>query len=326
MVFQASCLEAYEASQVARGFSQTTMDNWSGVLERFLAACGRPAWEVTREDVDRVVAGLVAQGLAASTRRGYVQAFKGFHAFLVARKAAEIEAAFGVRLVDPVDEFNAARHVGADSASAKPPPSPQRMEEFFDFLKDRVATARKYVAAGRDYALFRTLYLAGLRAEEAASLDRSDVHFGRGTFGKLHVRFGKGAKGSGPRPRWVPMLDGLDLVLRWYLADVRGRFPDGPVLLCDESGGRMAAATIRNRLRHLMSVEGRPESEWFSPHGMRRACATHNYERGVDLVAIQQLLGHWTVASTMRYVRPSETFIEDAYQRAISSTVSELTG
>ena len=46
----------------------------------------------------------------------------------------------------------------------------------------------------------------------------------------------------------------------------------------------MAAATIRNRLRHLMSVEGRPEVEWFSPHGMRRACATHNNERGVDLV------------------------------------------
>ena len=122
MVFHASCLEAYEASQVARGFSQTTMDNWSGVLDRFLAACGRPAWEVTREDVDRVVAGLVAQGLAASTRRGYVQAFKGFHAFLAARKATEIEAAFGVRLVDPVDEFNAARHVGADS----PRPSRRR--------------------------------------------------------------------------------------------------------------------------------------------------------------------------------------------------------
>jgi integrase/recombinase XerD len=178
--FQTACLEAYEASQVARGFSQTTMDNGAGALERFLAACGRPAWEVTCEDVDRVVAGLAGQGLAASTRRGYVQAFKSFHTFLVARKAAEIEAAFGVRLVDPVDEFNAARHVALDTPSAKPPPSVERMEEFFGFLKGRIATARKYVAAGRDYALFRTLYLAGLRAEEAASLDRSDVHFGAG--------------------------------------------------------------------------------------------------------------------------------------------------
>jgi hypothetical protein len=74
----------------------------------------------------------------------------------------------------------------------------------------------------------QTLYHAGLRADEAAQLERSDVHFGRGPFGKLHVRFGKAAPTSGPRPRWVPMLDGLDLVLRWFLQDVRGKFPDSP--------------------------------------------------------------------------------------------------
>lgn len=64
----------------------------------------------------------------------------------------------------------------------------------------------------------------------------------------------------------------------------------------------------------------------FSPHTLRHACATRNYERGVDLVAIQQMLGHWHVGTTMRYVTPSATFIEDAYRRAISGTLSELTG
>ncbi|QTJ70935.1 site-specific integrase (plasmid) [Rhodococcus sp. ZPP] len=324
--FQAECVEAFVASWTARGFAASTIANDVGVLERMLAGLGRPVWEVTAADVDRVVGELASSGRAVSTRRNYLQVFKGFHRFLEVRKAAEIEAAFGVRLACPLDEFNAARHVSDDAPSADAPPAPERVAGFFEFLKVRIATARKYGPAARDYALFRTLYHAGVRAEEVVMLDRGDVHFGRGTFGKLHVRFGKGARGSGPRPRWVPMLDGLDLVLRWYLDDVRGRFPDSSVLLCDESGGRMAAATIRNRLRHLMSVEGRPEAEWFSPHAMRRACATHNYERGVDLVAIQQLLGHWTVASTMRYVRPSETFIEDAYQRAISSTLTELTG
>lgn len=324
--FQAECVEAFVASWTARGFADSTIVNDVGVLERMLVALGRPVWEVSAADVDRVVGELASSGRAASTRRNYLQVFKGFHRFLEVRKAAEIEAAFGVRLACPLDEFNSARHVGDDSPSVDAPPAPERVAAFFEFLRQRIATARKYGPAARDYALFRTLYHAGVRAEEVVMLDRGDVHFGRGTFGKLHVRFGKGAKGSGPRPRWVPMLDGLDLVLRWYLEDVRGRFPDSSALLCDESGGRMAAATIRNRLRHLMSVEGRPEAEWFSPHAMRRACATHNYERGVDLVAIQQLLGHWTVASTMRYVRPSETFIEDAYQRAISSTLTELTG
>ena len=72
--------------------------------------------------------------------------------------------------------------------------------QFFEFLRVRIATARKFGPAGRDYALFRTLYHAGLRADETASLELQDLHFGRGPFGKIHVRFGKGTRGSGPRP------------------------------------------------------------------------------------------------------------------------------
>ena len=151
------------------------------------------------------------------------------------------------------------------------------------------------------------------------------VHFNRGPFGKLHVRLGKGARGSGPRPRWVPMLDQLDELLRWYLAEARPRFREkGPVLFCDESGGVMAFGTIRNRLAYLQQLEGSPLEERFSPHALRRACATRNYERGVDLVAIQQMLGHWHVGTTMRYVQPSSTFVEDAYVRAVSDTLAEL--
>jgi site-specific recombinase XerD len=243
---------------------------------------------------------------------------------LVARKAAEIEARFGVRLVDPVDEFNAARHVGNDSPSTRPPPTPERMEEFFGFLRERIATARKFGPAGRDYALFRTLYHAGLRADEAASLELADLHFDRGPFGKIHVRFGKGARGSGPRPRWVPMLDHVDLILRWFLDDVRPRMPESKALFCDEAGGVLHRGTVRKRLHHLLTLEGCSDVQWFSPHGLRHACATHNYERGVDLVAIQQMLGHWHVGTTMRYVTPSATFIEDAYRRAVSATLSEL--
>lgn len=323
--FQASCVEAFVASWSARGFSPVTIENNTGVLERFLELLGVPAWEAGAEDIDRVVGELVARQMAASTRRGYVQAFKDFHRFLVARKAAEIEATFGVVLADPVDEFNAARHVGNDgSPSTRPPPTPERMEEFFGFLRERVATARKFGAAGRDYALFRTLYHCGLRSDEAASLEQSDLHFDRGPFGKIHVRFGKAARGSGPRPRWVPMLDQLDLVLRWYLDDVRPRMAGSEALFCDEGGGVLHRGTIRNRLRYLLELEGRADVGRFSPHGLRHACATRNYERGVDLVAIQQMLGHWHVGTTMRYVTPSSTFIEDAYRRAVSTALAEL--
>jgi integrase/recombinase XerD len=115
--FQAGCVEAFVASWSVRGFSTTTIDNDVGVLERMLEALGRPAWDVTAADIDRVVGALATSGRAVSTRRNYLQVFKGFHRFLEVRKAVEIEAAFGVRLVCPVDEFNAARHVGEDSGS-----------------------------------------------------------------------------------------------------------------------------------------------------------------------------------------------------------------
>ena len=60
--FQDECVQAYLASWVARGFSPVTIENDAGVL----ALLGRPAWEVTVEDVDRVVGELAAQGLALS--------------------------------------------------------------------------------------------------------------------------------------------------------------------------------------------------------------------------------------------------------------------
>lgn len=324
VAYQSMLIEGYVASQVARGYSELTIDNGTGTLERFLTLCERPVWEVQREDVDRVVGSLAAAGLSTATRRGYVSIFKGFFAFLVARKATEIEAFFGLRLEDPIDEFNAARHVGAESPNVTPPPTPQRMEEFFAFLRDRVATSRKFAPAARDYALYRTLYHAGVRSAEAVGLDIADVHFARGPFGKLHVRHGKATKGSGPRPRWVPMLDNLELVLTWFVNDIRPRFADGPALFCDEGGRSMHHGTVRNRLAYLHGLEGRPPAERFSPHALRHACATHNYERGMDLVAIQQMLGHWHIGTTMRYVAPSSTFIEDAYRRAVSDTLSEL--
>ena len=325
VAFQRACVDGYVAAQVAQGFSAVTIENATGVLERFLVLAARPAWEITEHDVDRVVAELVARGVGQTTRRGYLQAFRGFFAFLEARRAADIDIAFGCRLVDPLDRFNRARHVGSDSPEQRPPPTVERCETFFAFLRDRFEGARKWAPAARDYALFRTLFHAGLRAAEAASLEVRDVHFERGPFGKLHVRVGKGARGSGPRPRWVPMLDSLDELLRWFLADVRPRFREpGPVLFCDESGGRLGQGTIRNRLRHLQALEGAPQEQRFSPHALRRACATRIYERGVDLVAIQQMLGHWHVGTTMRYVQPSSTFVEDAYVRALSDTLAAL--
>ena len=106
--------------------------------------------------------------------------------------------------------------------------------------------------------------------------------------------------------------------------------------LGDHPGGRRPGGGFLGRGGHrgldpahllagvLLDLEGRPAADRFTPHTLRHACATHNYERGVDLVAIQQLLGHWQIGTTMRYVSPSATFVEDAYRRAVSGTLGKL--
>lgn len=323
--FEACCVDRWHDSLVARSYSQRTIDGSLPVLERFLVQCGCPVWDVTRDDIDRVMVNLADGGIAPSTRAGYLQIFKNFHVFVAARFAVEIEHRFGVVIADPVDAFNRPVNVGFGVGASRPPPTVERLSEFFGFMRDQIATARKYATAGRDYTIFRTLYHAGLRSDEAARLAVSDVHLDRGPFGKLHVRFGKGTRTSGPRARWVPLLDELDLILSWYLADVRPRFGTvSEALFCDEAGGAIHTGTVGNRLRVALNAERCGPDGHFSPHDLRRACATHNYERGVDLVAIQQLLGHWQIGTTMRYVTPSSTFIEDAYRRALSANLAEL--
>lgn len=66
--FQADCVDAYVCSWAARGFSHVTIDNDTGVLERMLSALGKPAWEVTAEDIDRVVGAMATDGKASTTR------------------------------------------------------------------------------------------------------------------------------------------------------------------------------------------------------------------------------------------------------------------
>lgn len=104
-------------------------------------------------------AGCVEAFVALWSARGFspvtVENDIGFHRCLEVRKAAEIRALFEVRLICPVDEFNASRHFADDSPAMLPPLTPERVAGFFEFLKARIATARKYVIDDLDHARSR---------------------------------------------------------------------------------------------------------------------------------------------------------------------------
>ncbi|MFJ8162533.1 tyrosine-type recombinase/integrase [Streptomyces sp. NPDC096136] len=325
-VFQAECAEAFARSWVVRGFAPTTVRGYTSLLTRVLGRFDCPVWAVKAEDVDEMFHALVVEGLAAGTRRQYLQVLRDFHAFVAQRYGAQVRARFAVSVGDGgLDRFNRVRHAGDDAAMG-PPPGKERLQGFFSFVRSQVAVASDYRAAARDYAMLRTPYHSALRVSELVRLDLCDVHPGLGPSGKLHVRFGKAANASGPRPRWAPMLEGLDRILAWYLADVRPLFPATSALFCDEDGQSLKTGMVRDRLARILDLEGVGWDERFTPHALRRACATHQYERGMDLIAVQQLLGHRHIASTMAYVKPSQRFVEDAWQRATDAAVRALAG
>ncbi|MFF1408150.1 tyrosine-type recombinase/integrase [Streptomyces sp. NPDC058294] len=300
------------------------MQAYTSLLRRVVSCFERPVWEIEPGEVDGMLGSLVAAGRAPGTRRQYLQMLRAFHAFLQHRYAAEIRVRFGVAVGDPLDAFNRLRHVQDEAPARGLPPTAERVAAFFTFTRARLATTGDYRAAARDYALLRTLYHSALRVSELVRLEQGDIHPLLGPSGKLHVRFGKAAKASGPRPRWTPMLDGLDRILAWYQADVRPLYPSGAPLFCDAQGHALKPGAGRDRLARLLDTEGCSRPERFTPHALRRACATHHYERGMDLLAVQQLLGHRHIASTMAYVRPSHTFIEDAWRRATAGALTAL--
>ncbi len=86
--------------------------------------------------------------------------------------------------------------------------------------REELASCRKFAPTARNYAAVRLMAEVGLRVNEARSLDVADVKWELGRFGKLHVRMGKGALGSGPRERMVPLIDNALASLGWFVEDV----------------------------------------------------------------------------------------------------------
>jgi len=120
------------------------------------------------------------------------------------------------------------------------------------------------------------------------------------------------------------MLDDLALVLHWFVDDVRPRFKvAGPVVFCDEGGGELSSAPSATGWRTWSKLKVAPPRSASAPWAPPCLC-TRKLRTRRRLVAIQQTARHWTVGTTMRYVTPSSTFVEDAYRRAVSEVLGDL--
>jgi integrase/recombinase XerC len=164
----------------------------------------------------------------------------------------------------------------------------------------------------RDQALFETLYSSGARVSEVVGLNIEDVDLHEGVATVL----GKGAK-----ERIVPLGSPAVAALRAYTDSL----PDtaGP-LFRNHRGRRLTARSVERLVaRSSRELVNFPR---ISPHGLRHSFATHLLDGGVDLRAIQELLGHASLSTTQRYTHVALDRVMEAYDKAHPRARAEARG
>jgi integrase/recombinase XerC len=205
-----------------------------------------------------------------------------------------------------VMEANPARVVPTPRAP-KPLPEVVGATDVAELLDALPATS----AGRRDRAALELLYAAGLRVSELVGLDLDDVDLSR----RLARVIGKGNK-----ERVVPFGKKAEAAIRSYLPDRaawrhQGKVSDGEEpLLVNQRGSRLSDRSLRRILdaavHHCALVHK------LHPHALRHAFATHLLEAGMDLRAIQELLGHTSLSTTQRYTHLDLAHLMETYRKA----------
>ena len=205
-----------------------------------------------------------------------------------------------------------------------------------DEMTGLIAAAADDTPLGRrDRAILELFYASGLRLSEVAGLDLEDVNLGA----RMARVLGKGGK-----QRLVPFNTSTANAMRAYLnhreALVRGqvgqerqagqdrkgttRGPSRPTRLSSRSspknplfvnyrGGRLTGRSIDRLVRRYVAASSARAG--ISPHALRHSFATHLLQRGADLRAIQELLGHARLTTTERYTHVNAAQLLDVYRK-----------
>ena len=179
----------------------------------------------------------------------------------------------------------------------------------------------------RDRAILELFYASGLRLSELAGLDVDDVN--------LRARMAR-VLGKGGKERMVPFNGSTATAIRQYLPDreelrrpdkrgLGGRPKGGPYLrrggaqdreplFVNFRGTRLSTRSIDRLVRRYAAACSTRLG--ISPHALRHTFATHLLQRGADLRAIQELLGHSRLSTTQRYTHVNAAQLLETYRKA----------
>lgn len=333
--YEQELVDQYLLASVGAGICDSTVSNDRCTLFEFIRFLSRPVWTAKPADADRFLAAQRKGGRAYLTVQKKAYGIGEFFNFLIARHQGDIHALTGYVVEQVIDEFN--RPASADYGAARVPPSEDDVEALFSQWRAWLPSARKFLPAARDYMAASLWRRIGLRMNETRMLDIRDWRRDLGEYGNVHVRFGKGSRGRGAKTRLVPAINSVGVLLDWWMVDVRHQFGadfellDAPLLPAERSLDQVTGLcprpgdqTLRNGLNAAVARWLPQWSGRLTPHVLRHFCASSLYAKGMDLKAIQELLGHSWLSTTTRYIHVPAHHVEQAWIQANARTEKRL--
>ena len=242
--------------------------------------------DVTQAEIRRFAATLHAQGLAPRSLARVLSGWRGFFGFAVQAKLATANPVDGVR------PPKAARHL----PEALSPDQAIRLVSFSDDTPEGI----------RDRAIFELLYSSGLRVSEVTDLDLGAVDFSA-----HEVR----VTGKGDKTRIVPVGGpALDALTRWLAARQRMKGVETRALFLGKRGGRLSPRVVQSHIKTWAAKQGLTVDP--HPHMLRHSFASHLLQSSSDLRAVQEMLGHASIASTQVYTHLDFQHLAKVYDTA----------
>jgi len=168
------------------------------------------------------------------------------------------------------------------------------------------------VEGARDAAILELLYSTGMRLSELVGLDRQDLSVSAATVRVLGKR-----RKERILPVGAPALRAVQhaLALRdRAAAEGTRRIIDAEAMFLNRRGKRLTSRSVYSIVHdHLRMVS---EQERCSPHVLRHSFATHLLNRGADLQAVRELLGHESLSTTQIYAHVTTDHLKREYAKA----------
>jgi integrase/recombinase XerC len=322
---QARLDDFLEYLRLNRNVSAHTLEAYSGDVSQFLAFAaqhaGKSAAALKPPDLDLTcirafMADLYRDGHARASVARKLSALRTFARFL--RREGWIDSDPTALAAAPRREHKVPAHLSIDEMS--------RLIETPD-TSDPLGR--------RDRAILELFYASGLRLSELVGLDLDDVN--------LNARMVR-AMGKGSKERLIPFNNAAAKSIRRWLNDRaalcagataadasevkprskgrriatkaprQARAASGDPLFVNFRGARLTGRSIQRLVaRYMSSCSTR---FGISPHALRHSFATHLLQRGADLRAIQELLGHVQLSTTQRYTHVNTAQLLEVYRQA----------